>query len=36
MRLAKTQAVRAVAIMNDGSAYVARVDVKVTIGGCGG
>lgn len=36
MRLAKTQDVIAVAEMSDGKAYVARTEVKVTIGGCGG
>lgn len=36
MRLAKTQDVRAVAVMSDGSVYQAMQEVKVTIGGCGG
>lgn len=36
MRLAKTQTVRAIALMSDGSAYEAKQEVKVTIGGCGG
>ncbi|MBZ8132007.1 thiosulfate oxidation carrier protein SoxY [Afifella sp. IM 167] len=36
MRLAKTQNVVAVAKMSDGSVYVDRKEVKVTIGGCGG
>ena len=36
MRLAKTQDVVAVAEMNDGSMYIARQTIKVTIGGCGG
>jgi sulfur-oxidizing protein SoxY len=36
MRLAKTQVVRAIAVMNDGSIYEGRQEVKVTIGGCGG
>jgi sulfur-oxidizing protein SoxY len=36
MRLGKTQNVRAVAVMADGSAYQAVQEVKVTIGGCGG
>lgn len=36
MRLAKTQNVIAVAKMNDGSVYVDKKQVKVTIGGCGG
>jgi sulfur-oxidizing protein SoxY len=36
MRLAKTQNVVAVAEMSDGSVYMAKAEVKVTIGGCGG
>ncbi len=36
MRLAKTQVVRAVAVMSDGSVFECRQEVKVTIGGCGG
>ena len=36
IRLAKTQNVVAVARMNDGSLYIDRREVKVTIGGCGG
>lgn len=36
MRLAKTQTIRAVAVMNNGAVYEAREEVKVTIGGCGG
>jgi sulfur-oxidizing protein SoxY len=36
MRLAKTQNVAAVARMSDGSVYMAKKEVKVTIGGCGG
>ncbi len=36
MRLGKTQNVRAVAIMSDGSVYSGTKQVKVTIGGCGG
>ena len=36
MCLAKTQNVIAVAEMNDGSVYMAKSEVKVTIGGCGG
>jgi len=36
MRLAKTQNVIAVAVMNDGSVYKSAKQVKVTIGGCGG
>ena len=36
MRLQKTQNVVAVAQMSDGSVYREAVEVKVTIGGCGG
>lgn len=36
MRLARTQNVIAVAKMNDGSVYIDKREVKVTIGGCGG
>lgn len=36
MRLAKTQNVIAVAKMNDGSVFMDKKEVKVTIGGCGG
>ena len=36
IRLAETQNVIAVAKMNDGSFFIARKPVKVTIGGCGG
>ncbi|MGE5547376.1 MAG: thiosulfate oxidation carrier protein SoxY [Solirubrobacterales bacterium] len=36
MRLGKTQDVRAIALLSDGSVYEARQEVKVTIGGCGG
>ncbi len=36
MRLAKTQNVIAVAEMSDGSLHMAKSEVKVTIGGCGG
>lgn len=36
IRLATSQKVRAIAVMSDGSTYVARKDVKVTVGGCGG
>ncbi|HYD64135.1 thiosulfate oxidation carrier protein SoxY [Azospirillum sp.] len=35
MRLAKTQTVYALAQMSDGSAYLAKGEVKVTVGGCG-
>ncbi|MFQ6022344.1 MAG: thiosulfate oxidation carrier protein SoxY [Acidiferrobacterales bacterium] len=36
IRLAKTQNIIAVAEMSDGSVYMAKNAVKVTIGGCGG
>jgi sulfur-oxidizing protein SoxY len=36
MRLAKSQDVVAVAEMSDGSVFMAKRQVKVTIGGCGG
>lgn len=36
IRLAKTQNVVAVAKMDDGSFQMAKAEVKVTIGGCGG
>jgi len=36
IRLGKTQNVRAVAVMSDGSVYSGTKEVKVTIGGCGG
>ena len=36
IRLGKTQNVRAVAVMSDGSIYGGVKQVKVTIGGCGG
>ena len=36
IRLAKTQNVVVLAEMNDGSVYMAKSEVKVTIGGCGG
>jgi sulfur-oxidizing protein SoxY len=36
MRLAKTQNVIAVAKMSDGSTFMDKKEVKVTIGGCGG
>lgn len=36
MRMAKTQNIVAVAQMSDGSVYMESVQVKVTIGGCGG
>lgn len=36
MRLAKTQNVVALAKMADGSVYMDKKEVKVTIGGCGG
>jgi len=36
VRLGKTQNIIAAAVMNDGSVYMAKQQVKVTIGGCGG
>jgi len=36
IRLAGTQYLHAVARMNDGSFFMAKKEVKVTIGGCGG
>jgi sulfur-oxidizing protein SoxY len=36
IRLAKTENVIAVAEMSDGTLFMARSEVKVTIGGCGG
>jgi sulfur-oxidizing protein SoxY len=36
MRLAKTQVVRAYAVMSDGSVWMTKQEIKVTIGGCGG
>ena len=36
LRLARTQEVRAIALLSDGSAWETRREVKVTIGGCGG
>ncbi|CAA7626742.1 Predicted secreted protein (fragment) [Candidatus Terasakiella magnetica] len=36
LRLAKSQVVRAYAVTSDGQVWVARQEVKVTIGGCGG
>jgi len=36
IRLAKTQNVIAVAKMSDGSMFIDKKEVKVTIGGCGG
>lgn len=36
MRLAQTQNVWAVAEMSDGSVWMTKTEVKVTIGGCGG
>ena len=36
MRMIKTQNVVAVAEMSNGSVYMAKTEVKVTIGGCGG
>lgn len=36
IRLASTQHLHAIARMNDGSFFMAKKEVKVTIGGCGG
>lgn len=36
LRMAKTQKVRAVAMMNDGRTFTGEKEIKVTIGGCGG
>jgi sulfur-oxidizing protein SoxY len=36
MRLAKTQNIVGVAEMSDGSVFIAKQEIKVTIGGCGG
>ncbi len=36
IRLAQTQNITAVALMNDGTTWSATKNVKVTIGGCGG
>jgi sulfur-oxidizing protein SoxY len=36
VRLGRTQDVVAVAVMSGGALFVARAEVKVTIGGCGG
>jgi sulfur-oxidizing protein SoxY len=36
IRLARTQNIIAVAEMSDGSLHMAKAEVKVTIGGCGG
>lgn len=36
LRLAQTQKVRAVAMMNDGRTFSGEKEIKVTIGGCGG
>jgi len=36
IRLAQTENITAVAVMNDGSKYSATKNIKVTIGGCGG
>lgn len=36
IRLAKTQNIVAVAEMSNGDVYMAKAEVKVTIGGCGG
>ncbi len=36
MRMAQTQKIRAVAMMNDGTTFSGEKEIKVTIGGCGG
>ncbi|WP_239988653.1 thiosulfate oxidation carrier protein SoxY [Paramagnetospirillum kuznetsovii] len=36
MRLAKTQVVRAYAVTSDGTVWMDKQEVKVTLGGCGG
>jgi sulfur-oxidizing protein SoxY len=36
IRLSKTQNIVAVAEMSDGKLYMAKSEIKVTIGGCGG
>ncbi len=36
IRLGKTQNVVAAAVMSDGSVYIGKKSVKVTVGGCGG
>jgi sulfur-oxidizing protein SoxY len=36
MRLAQTENITAVAVMNDGTKWSATKNIKVTIGGCGG
>jgi sulfur-oxidizing protein SoxY len=36
IRLGQTQDVVAIAEMSDGTLFMARAEVKVTIGGCGG
>ena len=36
MRLAQTQNIICIAEMSDGKLYMAKSNVKVTIGGCGG
>jgi sulfur-oxidizing protein SoxY len=36
IRLAGTTDLRAIVEMNDGALYMAKQEVKVTIGGCGG
>ncbi len=36
IRLGKTQNILAAAVMNDGSVYMTKKKIKVTIGGCGG
>jgi sulfur-oxidizing protein SoxY len=36
VRLGKTQNIQAAAVMSDGSVYMTKQKIKVTIGGCGG
>jgi sulfur-oxidizing protein SoxY len=36
MRLAKSQTVRAYAVMSDGTVWSAKQEIKVTVGGCSG
>jgi sulfur-oxidizing protein SoxY len=36
VRLGKTQSIQAAAVMSDGSVYLTKQKIKVTIGGCGG
>lgn len=36
LRLGATSDIRAIAVMNDGSIFAVKRDIKVTVGGCGG